>query len=202
MNERDAARLLSGRNRASVLEKEAAFEQVMVRMPPPRRSPVRLWLGGFAALASAAAVLLVVLQRPADDTLVARGGASFGFSTTCLAPDAKVRCVVGGKLVFDVKADPAMFFAAFARGDDGRIVWYWPLSGQRSVSVRALADGQAGAHAFVLGAEQPAGRYTVHGVLSATPLDRAAIKRALGDDLRGRDGVQVITQTLQIEAAP
>ncbi len=205
MEEPDLARLLSGRNRPSVLEKEAAFEQVMARMP---KRPSR-WLRGvgLSTAGALAAALMVWLSSSRHATelgeLAARGAATTvpnSFELVCGLRKAAGHCVQGDKLGFVVHAPADRFFAAFARRSDGTVLWYWPALAGKSIPASALAALNASSDAVLLDSAHVAGRYTIFGVFSTRPLGREAIQSALGADLSGRVGIEVVQRALSVEA--
>ncbi len=205
MEDPELARLLSGRNRPSVLEKEAAFEQVMARMPGhPRRWLQGMWL---TAAAAAAVVALVWLNAPKPSSefgeLASRGAAATAqasFELVCGVRGGAERCVRGDKLGFVVHASAGRFFAAFARRPDGTLLWYWPALTGKSIPASTLAVLDASSDSVLLDAAHLPGRYTVFGVFSTRPLARQEIERALGPDLRGRTGIDVVERMLVVEA--
>ena len=170
----ERSRLLAGRRGLSRPEKEAILGRVLAQVAPRPRWRSRFAIGALALSAAAGAVIL--LPAAPRDELTARGGAlPPGFEVTCVpAP-----CAAGSKLVFDITSTGGgAYFAAFARGAD-RVIWYFPNSpGGRS---RPLpADGGVLDTGITLGSEHAPGTYTIHGVFSPAPLDRAAV-RALVD---------------------
>jgi hypothetical protein len=206
MEDREIARLLSGRNEPSVLEKEAGFEAVMHAVDRGQRAR-RGWLWA-GSLAAAAAALLLVFVRPgseAGEEFTSRGGGGGQLGLLCVPPSPsrapgaeEARCVAGGKLAFDVSGTENLYFAAFARRADGTVLWYWPAPTGRSLPVSAFADRRAPHTAVMLDASHPAGRYDVFGVFSRKPLGREELKRALGEDLRGDGTIQVVRRTFSV----
>lgn len=188
-----------------MLEKEAAFEQVMARMPRrPRRWLRGMWLSTAAA---AAVVAVVCLRAPQPSTepgeLAARGAAATAqasLEVVCGLRGGAEQCVRGDKLGFVVHAPAAGFFAAFARRPDGTILWYWPAPTGKSIPVGAFSALNASSDSVLLDAAHVPGHYTVFGVFSARPLSREEIEDALGPDLTGRTGVEVVQRRLLVEA--
>ena len=195
MENREIARLLAGRNEPSVLEKEAAFEELMKRVSHEKRRRGLLF-GGLAL--AAAAFLAVVSQRDAE--FGTRGGGHGALALKCIPPGDGTRCVAGGKLTLDVGGSSSLYFAAFARRSDGTIVWYWPSASGSSPPVASFAHKRAPHTAIQLDAAHPAGPYEVYGVFSARPLDRTQLKKALGDELRGDGTVEVLRRTFTVVA--
>jgi hypothetical protein len=172
----EPSRLLAGRRRLSRPEKDAILAGVLARVAPRSRWRHRLAIGALA-IAGASAVVIAMLPGPPRDELTARGGLlPAGFDVTCVpAP-----CTAGSKLVFDITSTgtatggDAGYFAAFARSAD-RWIWYFPAAPDgRS---RALPRGGGVLDTgIILGPEHAPGSYTIHGVFSPVPLDRAAIR--------------------------
>jgi hypothetical protein len=184
------ARLLSRKNRLSRTEKDVLFERVMEQLAPRRtirRPAVLLALAGAAA-----AVVLVPLalrDRPMppmpampamplmDEPFGARGGASAaGFGLICSGQPGST-CHVGEKLLFDLQGTTYRYFSAFARREDGTVVWYFPDSPTgHSVDVRdRLSQGVLDV-GIALDAGHGSGRYQVVGIYSEAPLSRDDIK--------------------------
>jgi hypothetical protein len=215
ITDRELARLLSGRDEPSVLEKEALFERIMTRVAPVRQAKRWPWLGPSLAAAGAAAALVAVLVVRSDRGGEAEGSGEFlprgnlghstaghgGFELACVADGQPSSCQVGAKLTFWVSATPqTSHFASFGRRQDGAIVWYVPDPGGRSARVARATSPVLLDTAFVLDETHGAGTITVFGVFSAEPLSRAEIKSALGPDLRGDGSVSVVVRTLEVEA--
>jgi hypothetical protein len=202
LNDETAARLLSGRDRPSVLQKEALFEQLYRRVarrePAASRWPWRqLSLAGGAALCVAAALLL----RPTAPEFTTRGGGPVNepaFRVLCFG-GGETSCRVGGALAFEVGAGAqSQYFAAFARRSDGAIIWYFPALDGLSTPLGSEPRSLMLDHGVELGAEQPPGHYEIFGIFSARPLSRAEIKAALGDDLRGSRALRVVRRGFEV----
>lgn len=210
--DRELARLLSGRDEPSILEKEALFERIVAKVEPPRQSRFRLpWLGASVAAAGAVAAvvaLLVVRSRGLDDQhpseFLARGTqANAGLELACIEQEKPSACRTGAKLTFWVSAPPdAPHFAAFGRRPDGAIVWYVPDPGGRSLRVEPGTSPALLDTAVLLDDTHGAGPVTVFGVFSASPLSRSELKAALGPELLGDGSVRVIVRALEIGARP
>jgi len=173
----ERSRLLAGRRGLSRPEKEAVLARVLAEVAPRPVWRRRLAIGALALSAAAAGALILLPVTPRDE-LTARGGdLPPGFEVTCVpAP-----CAVGSKLVFDVTSTGgATYFAAFARGAD-RMIWYFP-STPEGLS-RALPHGGGVLNTGItLGSEHAPGTYTISGVFSPAPLDRAAIRMLVEAD--------------------
>lgn len=203
MDDEQLARLLSGRNEPSVLQKEREFEQVMRDVGPggvQRRGRV---VAGLATAAAAAALLWTMTpldSAPPEDQWTVRGATDQGrFEIHCKG--AGPRCQAGATLLFEVHpSDDAPHFAAFAQRDDGTVIWYMPSPEGRSPAVDTqtplLPTG------IVLGPEHPPGVYTVYGAFSAGGLTRQELKHHLGDDLGGDAQVRVVRKTMTVEGRP
>jgi hypothetical protein len=136
----------------------------------------------FGLMAAAALVLLMV--RP-KEKFAAKGGAadgaSLGASVTCLEGSGTQTCPVGGTLVIrlhDVAS--AGRLAAFAeRAGTSSRIWYFPAADGASPEVLAGVAPQTLAKGIRVGPEHAPGHYTLHVLLLAHPLTRAAITAAL-----------------------
>jgi hypothetical protein len=190
-----------------VLAHAALFERVMNGLEAEqRRRGIRgarfgwaRWGGAAVGLAAAAALALFIGSRREDEPEFAPRGvgrAGPAFYVECLAPAGGSVCVTGGKLTFRVTPSPERpFFAAFARRQDGVILWYLPEANAASarVSNPQLAVG------FALDAQQPPGDYELFGVFSAEPLRREDVARRLADDLDPKDGsLSVVRQRFHV----
>lgn len=185
------ARLLAGRDRLGRVEKDAILGTVLAQTAAKRRAT---WWFVLPAVAAAAIALLVLWPRShAEEEFGARGG---GAPIAMFAPRCTEPCGHGGKLVFDLQGTTGYrYFAAFARGDDGNVIWYW--TGKDLAT--ALDRGILG-ETVVIGDEHARGTYRVYGVFSQTALDREGIK-ALFDDgghVRETAGVAVVERELVI----
>jgi hypothetical protein len=206
MEDREIARLLSGRNEPSVLEKEAGFETVMRTVERGRRRQSGWVLGGILAFAAAAVFVFVRPGSQPVDEFGSRGSGKGQLALLCVPPATAAgtpagegaRCVAGGKLAFEVIGAEGQYFAAFAKRSDGTIVWYWPTPDGQSLPVASFADKRAPHTAVALDAMHPPGDYQVFGVFSRKPLDRAQLKHALGDDLRGDGSIQVVQRSFSV----
>jgi hypothetical protein len=162
-------RLLAGRRGLTRTEKDDLFAAVMQEVDPGR--PRRRLAPLLALIGAAAALLLVPLVlRRADqpEALVARGGAaSATFSAFCAAGP----CRVGDTLLLDIAPGGWDHFAAFARRDDGTIIWYRAAEdAAAAVSPGVLPSG------IVLDDAHRPGTYRVYGIFSRAPLARAEIR--------------------------
>ena len=132
-------RLLAGKNQLSRPEKDEIFANVLGEVGRPRRSG--WWRPGvWVAVTSVAAILVIVpvvvkneggkTRDGKNDTFTARGAASAvaGFDLACSGSES-LRCQSGGHLLFDLqKSTGYRYFAAFARRNDGAVIWYFPES--------------------------------------------------------------------------
>jgi hypothetical protein len=168
MSTRLVHRLLAGRRGPTRREKDDLFAAVMREVAPPRPR----WIApSLAALAAAALLLAPWLGRRGDapPALVARGDAGAAtFSAFC----AGGPCRRGDTLLLEVAPGDWPHFAAFARRDDGTVIWYAPSDDGRSATATpgVLASG------IVLDEVHRPGVYHVYGVFSRAALDRAAIR--------------------------
>lgn len=160
--DRLSARLLAGRDVPSVVEKEAMLAAVL-----PQRPRRGLWLAAPAILAAAA--LCFVLWPSNASEFTARGGSRANARFTLSCP---LGCQSGHKLVFDLQGTVGYrYFAAFARGPGGEVIWYFPQPNETSAAVTDVLD-----QSIVFGPEHTPGSYKVYGVFSDEPLTRDAIK--------------------------
>jgi hypothetical protein len=170
-------RLLAGRPDLTRDEKDQIFDAVMREVGGKRRARL---LAPMLALAGAAAALIVVplvLRHGPPPSLTARGGATVAtFSVLCGASGPT--CRAGDTLLFDVKAPGWRYFTAFARREDGAIIWYTSPDGavDLAADLAASAGGGVLGTGIVLDEEHRPGRYQVYGVFSRQPLDRAQIR--------------------------
>lgn len=167
----EPSRLLAGRRDLSRPEKDAILDAVLDEVEP-RRSSWR-WPALGVVMTAAAALLIALWPHPGRiDEITARGGdLPAGFALSCVpAP-----CAAGTKLVFDITSTGgATYFSAFARNDQTWI-WYFP-HGPAGHSVPVPAGGGVLDFGISLGPEHAPGSYTVVGVFSDRPLDRAAVR--------------------------
>ena len=198
MDEELAARLLSGRNSPSILQKEALFARIHAEATPSLL--LARWKRasfGIAAALSIAAGLALWARTP---EFAARGGGPSSepaFRVQCFESEG-TSCRSGHALAFEFAPQAqAQYFAAFARRSDGAVVWYFPTPDGLSLPVAQTGSLMLD-HAVQLGAEQPPGHYEIFGVFSAEPLSRARIKSALGEDLRGTQGVRVVRRSFEV----
>jgi hypothetical protein len=199
-DDRDLARLLSGRREPSVLEKEEVLERVLHEVAPRPASRRVVW--GFTAAAFAAAALALLALLPwsgGGDEFAARGGDGRrpSLRAICVETGQLGSCPARGTLAFELDAQPYAYAALFARGAAGAITWYFPPADGRNLAVKG-AHGEPLRQGIRLGESQPPGRYELVLVLSHTPLDRAEVRARLTDE---RD-VAVVRQTLVVQAAP
>lgn len=172
-----AARLLSRKNRLTRGEKDAIFGRVLAETG---RRRARRWPAlGFALAAAAAAVVVIpwaIREHGADPSFAPRGDDSAAMFDLACAGQRTHTCHLGQTLVFDLQAG-YRYFAAFARRDDGTVIWYFPDSATgRSLDLRdRIPDGVLD-RGIALDAAHGAGDYQVYGIYSAAPLSRDDIK--------------------------
>lgn len=207
------ARLLAGRDQPSVLEKEAAFEVIYARVAD-RGRPAQRWPWALA-LAAAAAVLLMLVRPHTDSAPLAEEFRARGvqlaerFTISCLpahgAPelDVQASCIPGDRLAFQLEPSAERhFFALFMRRSDGAIVWYFPSESEPMPDIAGEHAGSVWGKSALLAEASPPGTYTLFAVFAPRPLSRAALKAALGDDLRGDGTLHVVSRQLDVEAQP
>lgn len=194
-SDRRLGRLLAGRDQPSVLEREAAFDQIVEAVAPAPRSAwwpkVAIAFGASAALA--AAFVLV----PRTDEFGTKGPGAASFRVHCVKASKPAPCTPNSKLLVQVTAPTKRpHFGLLAVRSDETAIWYMPEETGVTSKVAPgaevlLRDG------FVLnGAQHPPGSYVVHGIFSAKPLDRAAIRSAFDDP---PDDVELVQRPLTIE---
>jgi hypothetical protein len=174
------ARLLSGRNRLTRWEKDVIFARVMGKTAPRRTMRWPTLALGLAGAAAAFVLLPWGLrghERAAEDGFASRGGASAaGLGLVCSGQPSSI-CRLGQTLMFDLQDSHYRYFAAFARRDDGRVIWYFPEAPTgRSVDLRERSSAGVLDRGISLDATHGAGRYQVYGIYSAAPLSRDDIK--------------------------
>lgn len=203
MSERDeqpdvVGRLLEGRDGFSRAERAAMFDDVFSRVEaeaPAAASSRRPWWAGVLALGAAIALAVIVAQptTPADEEFRARGQ-STNLELRCTGDGA---CAAGDALTFELVGTELAFFAAFARGASGDVIWYFPEDADgQSI---AIEDGSTG-RAVKLGADHAGSTWTVYAVLSAAPLTRDQIRASFdesGEFVRP-DG-ELLTRQLVVE---
>ncbi len=219
MDDAELARLLSGRDRPSVLEKEQMLEHIeqeVEREQAASRPRVALRIAAWGAPLAAAAALALWWFAPArEPELAARGTAhapqvappvAASLSVRCLRSGAPAPCRRGGALGFVLAGvGERRHFAALSVRADGTVLWYLPAPSERSLELSPGAGEQAVERLIELGDEHAEGHYAVYGVLSDGPLTRAQVRAALGPAREGDGSVTVLRTTLQIladEAAP
>lgn len=172
----EMSRLLAGRDRPSIVEKEAMFDAVMRGIAPRRR--VRWPLGLGIAIPALAAIVLVATQlgrtTPRASELASRGTTSdlAALAVSCGA------CTSADRLVFDLHGTLGYrYFAAFSRRADGTVLWYFPAT-PTSSSVDLATQPSSGllGVGITMGDAHPAGAYRVYGVFSHVALGRNEIR--------------------------
>ncbi|MCB9645611.1 MAG: hypothetical protein H6730_03285 [Deltaproteobacteria bacterium] len=187
--DRELARLLSGRDGPSVLDREAVFEGVMAGLPaPPRR---RRWLALALPLAAAVAALLAVTVRPPPDqagTFTPRGAEEPGLGLSCVRGTAPAACGPGATLLLEVTpVAERTHFAAVARRGDGSLLWLLPEGEQPSAPQAGLLE-----RGFVLDASD----LEVFGLFTETPHTRGQLAAALEGGLESTPRVTVVRRQL------
>jgi hypothetical protein len=187
-----------------VLEKEALFERVLATSGSGRRRSFAGWLVSAGLAAACAAGLLVFARTRNPDEFSARGMAEQGPSVDiiCVETGAARRCRAGGTLAFDVRASEAdWYFAAFSVRDN-QVVWFFPAEGEESVRVEGGGKPSLLKDGIRLTDHMTPGTHEVFMVFSRVALRRKDIKAKLGDDLRGREGIEVVRQSFLVEPPP
>lgn len=199
-----AARLLSGQDRLSALEKEQMLSSVLQSVGVTSQKQKLNWLPQqLAWVLAACGVLLLVPTAywawPAGEVpAVATSGehaeelgelrskgvaqSSVNFSVSCTGRGADAPCQPGDKLVFAVQpGDTHGYFSAFAVRPDGAVVWYFPArEDSRSVEVTGDTDGVLN-QGVMIGSEHQNGQHEIVGVFSTQPLSREQVRRGVVD---------------------
>jgi hypothetical protein len=190
------SRLLSGRDQLSRGEKDAILDGVLAEAAPRRRARWG-WLV-LPALALAGFLLVPWRSSVPNQDFTARGG---GQPAAVMQVSCASGCTRGAKLVFDVHGTTGYrYFAAFAKADDGKALWYFPTA-DTATGVDLSTQPATGIldRSVVLGPEHPAGAYRVYGVFSKAPLTRSAIRDAFDPShLTAGEGTQVVSTDLVV----
>lgn len=199
------SRLLSGRNEPSVLEKEASLQKLLEELgPESRRRRWRLELL-VPALGVVAVLALLVLPKSQTDVqtelFAPRGVREAGLELRCLdaSNEKRTDCMPGSILALaPTPPEGHPYFAAFAVRDDGALLWYFPE--EEAVPSKAIGDeGEPVTRGILLDRkEHPPGTYQLVAVFSEEALDREALRSALGPELLGREGLQVIRRSFEV----
>jgi hypothetical protein len=165
----------------SVIEQEHVLDQVLRRTARRTLSPrAAVWLFGGTAAAASVALALVLwpgAEPPAEFS--SRGDDQrLGFTLACVDDSGPGACHGGSTLLFRTWAPAGQpFFASFAQGSDGTIIWYAPSRDhERSVDTRAEGPGGVLAYGVRIGPEHRIGAHTVYGLFSAEPLGKAEVR--------------------------
>ncbi|MEO0814745.1 MAG: hypothetical protein AAFY60_17920, partial [Myxococcota bacterium] len=167
-NERDilVARLLSGRDEPSVLEREALWSRLDKTLRAGARR--RFGFGAFAVLAVAGAAAWL-LYAP-DPEFGIRGGDRGALALSCLVDEKPASCRAGATLVLSLGAPESKpFVSAFLEHPDGAIVWITPEETRKSRPVP-----ESGALGVRLSA--PAGMNRAVVVFTSEAIGREGIK--------------------------
>jgi hypothetical protein len=202
MEPKQLARLLSGRNEPSVLEKEALFERIVTAGEPRRRHrpTFAMMVAVFTSMAGAVAATALVLhfRTPADPELQSRGKATAvpTVRLACLETAQAGTCRLGDTLAFEIGGLPTdrRHFAAFARRADGVVIWYFPTADGQSEPVNSTSGLLK--QAVRLGPPHVPGPYQIVVVFSRMPMTRADIKKALEASPTPADGILVLERAM------
>ena len=183
------ARLLSGRQELSVLEKEHILEEVLQETAGHRTSRgwysprVLAWAATAVVVLALVPVLIYGLSTPGAFQSRGTTAESGEFRVTCLGE--KGACHPGDKLFFQVRPPGSQpYLSVFAeRTADGTVIWYIPGSGaQKSISVPQHSQDGVLTTGIELGKEHPPGRYKVYGLFSSRPLGREEIRALIENE--------------------
>lgn len=204
-DDRTIARLLSRKNSPSVVEKEAIFERVYERVqgeaaPSRAGGSVRLvWVWALGLAAAAAVALLWPGREPASELAARGGGEANGVALELSCGRTAAPCRVAGSLAFELGPAPStLYFAAFARRQDGTIIWYFPEAEAVGLKVKASSTPHVLERAVTLGPEHTPGHYELFALLSSAPMTRAQLKAALGPDLSGGSELRVLRRSFEV----
>lgn len=216
------ARLLSGRDEPSVLEKEEHFRQLLQRLPSPSHRVAGSRVGRFVvalcglSLAGAAAGVLLLMRShssgtehvfPSAGEFAPRGAAhdpreaaSASVRLACIdAQGRELSCAIGRTLVFEFDGIPKEypFFSAFAQTPDGTTLWYYPdAEGQSPALERSNALQN---RAIRLEPPHTEGEYRIYSIFSRTPVTRADIRTSLGSALVSNERLLVVMRAITVQ---
>jgi len=176
-----AARLLSGQDRLSIIEKEQILQAVLQAKPVGERS---LPWGLTMRLGAATAGLLLVvwmawfIADPAPGAFTSRGTSDRGsFALACLGQGSGLHCQRGDRLLFRVSPPAGKpFFSAIANRPDGVTLWYFPSDEGQSVPIDQNNFQGVLSVGVAMGEDHLHGRIEVLGLFSAMPLNKAQIR--------------------------
>ncbi len=203
-----AARLLSGRNRLSSIEKDDILNNVLRVENQQKPAKFVRWLlaSGLAAALGGLLLLFYFPQQQAGQfTSKGDGLLAQGFSISCLADKGTDTCSQGSKLLFrtwPVTGKP--YFSALARAEDGTVIWYFPSTDvPTSLDTRTEQVKGVLKQAVMIGVEHGFGSYTVYGLFSAQALSKDEIRDRLegGDELETSE-ITVFTQKMMLSDKP
>ena len=200
-------RLLRHKGGLSRVEKERILEKVLAdvdRSPPTARRWFTVSLAGVAAVAAAVAVGWWATGRgwrgqeqAGAPEFAVKGGAEPGFRAYCLGDRGPAPCARGLRLLIDLTVTDALpHFAAFARGHEGTIVWYFP---EREDARSPVAKSGLFTEGILLGDEHAPGTYTIVGVFSQEALTRARVRALFTGAAPSTLAVRVVTKELFVE---
>ena len=225
----ELARLLSGRDELSVLERERLRDQILDASCPKVHRwwhlSAKVVTAGVLSTAAAAALGLLVLRGAvmplsagdtprehgvesqvtaapkSDESFVARGGtAGPSLEISCVRSGGLGRCNLGSKLTFKVAARGQwQHFSAFSQTSDGTIFWYFPGPSGVGVALDAGAEPRLLDSAAVL-TDEMVGSLTIYGVFSSEPFTRDDVKRALGPQFEADASIRLVKRRVVVEA--
>ncbi len=183
-----AARLISGQDRLSIIEKEQILAAVLQAKPVGERSLP--WGLAMRLGAATAGLLLLVwgawfIADPAPGAFTSRGTSDRGsFALACLGQGSGLHCQRGDRLLFRVSSPAGKpFFSAIAHRSDGLTLWYFPSDEGQSVSVDQNNYQGVLSLGVEIGEDHSPGHFEVLGLFSTRPLNKAQIRaRVLSAD--------------------
>jgi hypothetical protein len=169
------------------------LDSVLERVDAPRPARRAAWvLAPLAGLSLAAVVVLIVI-RPAREPLAPKGGdpaTSVALSIGCASAAGGGACRVGDTLLFEVNAAiTSGYLGAYAQRADapgGERIWYFPSATGSAPRVEPGQGTVVVRKGIRLGPEHAPGRYRVTVWVSSRPLPRAEVDGAGKDVIRER----------------
>ncbi len=203
-------RVLSGRWRLTVLEKESILEAVLKEtQSKEKKNPWEFFQLSPVVIRVASLTLLVLLlipvavlflRTPDKDQFCAKGNAPVSsFSINCIGPDGQNTCRVGHKLAFRLRpSTDKPYFSAFSRHiKTDLVIWYFPASEDDKSSL-LLNTGQDGvlSDGIKIGKEHEPGRYELFGLFTDEPLNRGEIRALFHGNFETRNNSHLISKVL------
>ncbi|MBN2714548.1 MAG: hypothetical protein JXX14_01760 [Deltaproteobacteria bacterium] len=185
-----ASRLLARRDDVSVQEKEQVLAAIMGTVDADRLDTDRRRIGRWRwGVGLSMALLLFVAgglwglgqkrDEAQENEFTPKGdeAAAPFFYVRCVGHKGDGACREEDRLTIGfADAEMSAYFSGFAiREADSSVIWMFPAA-ENGLSVRVPEQGGTLKKAIVLDAHYPAGKYTVYGLKSDQPLNRAQIR--------------------------